>query len=238
MTARLHMAHKQFIMKPKLISPWFLLLLIAGLAACQNNGFSDQHEALQWFPNKVGDSWTYAVTDTAYGHRWGSDFRTGTLHISIIDSTKLPGGTSATVWRTVWPPEVSPARPPWNVDTAYVWTSGDTVKISYGVEPILFPPKSMRDIVITDIYIFPFQMGSGWRIQGPDTTQVVSKDSLSIPAGTFDNVYRINTHTFMGSFNYSINRDVWFKPGVGLVQKMVSFNGTYYTWKLVDYHVK
>ncbi len=217
-----------------LISGSLFMILLVLIGSCQNSIQSDTSISSQYFPNKVGDSWTYTVADTAYNSHpaLSSKIVTGILRVSIIDLTKFPDGTSATIWRTVWPPEVSPARPPWNVDTAYVWTSGDTVKISYGVEPILFPPKSMRDIAITDIYISPLQTGKRWHL-GPDSSRIASNYTLSVPAGTFDNVYQISSGE--GTANFYLRQDEWF---VGIVQKMVSLNGTYYTWKLVDYHIK
>ncbi|HKI46544.1 MAG TPA: hypothetical protein VKA08_14540 [Balneolales bacterium] len=217
-------------MKPKLIFPWLLILVVAGLAACQNNGFSDQHEALQWFPNKVGDSWTYAVTDTAYGHRWGQALVTDTLRVSIIGTTKYPDGTPATIWQTVWPKNMHPTAS--RIDTTYVILSGDSVLVS----PYLAVFSNGKKHIY-HIYVFPFQTGNGWRL-GPDSSRVVSRDTLSVPAGTFTDVYRISTGG--GGINAFFSQDTWFKAGIGIVQ-VTHAEWNYlakYTWKLLDYHVK
>ncbi|HKJ34838.1 MAG TPA: hypothetical protein VKA34_23640 [Balneolales bacterium] len=219
-------------MKHKLIYSCLILLVIAALASCHNSIQSNLSISDQYFPNKVGDSWTYAVTDTAYSQRRNT-LTTGTLKVSIIDSTKLPDGTIASVWRTVWPPEVSPARPPWNVDTTYVAVSGDSVLISDGL--VYSSVCKCKKPQVVSVYILPFYSVNEWHL-GPDSSRVISEDTLSVSAGTFDKVYHISTHGI--SFNYYLTQDDWFKPGVGLVQKMVSSNGLYYTWKLIDYHVK
>ena len=224
--------------KKVLILGLLFTMLVVLIASCQNSIQPDTSISNQYFPNKVGDSWTYTVADTAYNSHPSlssnsSKIVTGTLRVSIINSTKLPDGTSATVWRTVWPPEVSPARPPWNVDTAYVAISGDSVLVSDGL--IYLSTCQCRKPQIANIYILPFQTGKNWHL-GPDSSRVVSEDTLNVPAGTFNKVYRISSGE--GTVNSYLRQDEWFKPGVGLVQKMVSFNGTYYTWKLVDYHVK
>ena len=223
-------------MKTRMIYLFLINLAIASFASCQNNGLSDLRQ-IQGFPNKVGDSWSYLVTDTAYayGKHQGTNQTTDTLSVSVIGSTHLPDGTQAAIWRTAWPPELAFSSPPWNVDTTYVWISADTVNMSSGMEPVLHPPKSMKDIPITSKFIFPVQTGQTWNI-GPDSSRVVSVSSLQVPAGTFDNVYQILRNE--SSFNFYLTEHDWLKPGVGLVQRMVAFNGTFYTWKLISYHVK
>lgn len=212
-------------MKSKLIFPYILIMVVLGFLACQNNVVSDGPAAAQWFPNKVGDSWTYMVDDTT-----GKN-----LKISIIGTTHLPDGIPVTIWKWVWPEDMNPKA--FGTDTTYVVVTGDTVQISSPIYPKRYPPKSIKDLPVRYKYIFPLETGSSWK-NDADSSLVMSKDSLTVPAGTFDGVYRIHTHGF--SFNYQLDRVSWFKQGVGIIQMnqtliLGNFNGTL---KLVDYHVK
>jgi len=212
-------------MKHKLIYSCLILLVIAGFAACRNTIQPDSSISAQYFPNKVGDSWTYMVDDTV-----GEN-----LQVSIIGSTSLPDGIPVSIWKWVWPGNMNPKV--FGTDTTYVVISGDTVEISSPINPKRYPPKSIKDLPIRYKYIFPLETGNNW-IHDADSSRVVSKDSLTVPAGMFNGVYKIHTHGF--SFNYRLDRDIWFKPGVGLVKMnqiliLGDFNGSL---KLVDYHVK
>ena len=208
-------------MKTRMIYPFVIILAIASFASCQNNGLSDLRQ-IQGFPNKVGDSWTYAYTDTAYGHREGGySLITDTLKLSIVESKN-----GVTIWQTIWPKQFR--QPSYRNDSALVRISGDSVKVSYLEGYAGF---------LNSLYIFPLETGNSWSIYA-DSSHVASKGSLSVPAGSFDNVYRISTGG--GGVNAFFAQDAWFKPGVGIIQVThYEFNnpGTY-TLKLIDYHLK
>jgi len=152
------------------------------------------------------------------------------LQVSIMGTTHYSDGTPATIWKWIWPENMN--QKAFGTDTTYVIVKGDSILIS----PYLHVYSNGTKL-IDHIYIFPLQAGQVWR-HDADSSQVVSEDSLTVPAGSFGGVYRI--HTTGGGPNYFLDRNIWFKPGVGIIQMYQKrfYGGFYGTLKLVDYHVK
>lgn len=84
-------------------------------------------------------------------------------------------------------------------------------------------------------------LGNSWSV-GIDTTEVLNQGSISVPAGTFTNVFQVS-HRRGVVTNSWINDTIYFKEQIGLVKLSqmeydlgpLMGNGI---WELVSYHVQ
>jgi hypothetical protein len=221
-------------MKMSIILSCFVSLLLGIFISCQNSELTDPPQTSKYLPNKTGDSWTYKVTQNT-----GDTTNSAIVKISNIGTTQLKDGTNAAIWLSEWPQNTHPAAFKMGRDTTFVISSGDTLMVSSSVFPKKYPPKSFNELPIQFKYEFPLNIGKTWH-HGVDSSKVFSKDAISVPKGTFDNVYKIHITGF--SLNYRYNADIWFKSGIGIIKvdqysKGLTLYGFNKQWKLVDYHL-
>lgn len=100
--------------------------------------------------------------------------------------------------------------------------------------------SSSLDDIRSNLYIFPLDTGKSWQTRH-FRYHIVSMGSLTVPAGTFKQVYRIEPLGYCCN-SYMI-KDIWFKKGVGVIQAIYyddrfSEPVKVQTWKLVKYHVQ
>nr|NIT57921.1 hypothetical protein [Fodinibius sp.]NIV12778.1 hypothetical protein [Fodinibius sp.]NIY26503.1 hypothetical protein [Fodinibius sp.] len=145
-----------------------------------------------------------------------------TVNVSIIDTTQLVNNQKAFVWLY---------ESATKSDTHYVSIQNDTVTIFYDVD----------DTVPFAKYIFPLKVGNKWiRSLTTDSIVVVSKDTISVPAGVFEPAFLIEEEWYQ--LNAGVHILTWLVPKVGIVkQKRFIFGWgpiEKTKWELIDYFIK
>jgi len=195
------------------LSLTLLLLSSCRFFSVQHNHFTND------FPNTVGDSWTYVLTDDS----GNSDI----LKVTIVAKGKMSNGQAATIWQYDYPGFT---------DSLWV-VSNDTAANFYRN-----PGSSSTSRPVLAL-VMPLQVGNNWSTDVPygDTTKVLSKTSISVPAGTFSPVYKISKT--VGYVTNSWTKDtLWYKNKIGLLKKSqaefslgpLPGNGT---WELKSYTI-
>lgn len=172
-----------------------------------------------YFPNTVGDRWTYVVFDSI---RHIAD----TVRVQVTSEGTLPSRVppfdreAVNVWEYTYRD---------HADTQYVNLLHDTVNVYNG--EISHP-----------YFIIPFQVGRQWGSSyglGGDSTTVVMKDSIVVPAGKFKSSFLIRRHQYTIGPVTMGDIDRWFVPYVGSVwihqeytRGLVCIN---VTWVLISY---
>lgn len=168
---------------------------------------------LSQFPNKIGTSWTYEVYDSIARVL-------DTVVVHIVGLTVLPNNKVATLWQIT-------SRS--GVDTQYVFTSGDTLRMS----------DDPSALFIRTTYVFPLQEGKGWRGGFPsDTVTVMSRGSVTVPVGRFDNAFELEER--WGFLNDYGRVSSWLVPNVGLVRmhvQMMGFSFGNSVWELTSFAI-
>jgi hypothetical protein len=150
---------------------------------------NNQEFDLSNFPDTVGDYWNYSVFDSLSFHIYN-------VNVSITQQVPQLVGTT-NEWVT--------AGGPFG-DTSYAYTSSDEIDF-YNNNDFTYPSST---------FIFPLEPGLGWGTS-IDTSYVLGIETVSVPAGNFDNAYHIVRNAY--SFNYILNVDYWIVPNVGIVKK-------------------
>jgi hypothetical protein len=171
----------------------FMLLFPLILASCENPVVPPPSPAASAiFPDTLGASWTYAkytIPDSTYD----------TVVVTIAGTRVLDNGDTATVWIY---------RSLAGVDTELV-TRNDDLVTRYVHDSTGFH--------LTAFYLFPLSVGEVWTDAfASDTSRVTAKESLTIPAGTFPETYRI-ARSYPGHPGYQWI-ETWFAPNVGIVK--------------------
>ena len=195
-----------------------LVIIIVLFSSCRL--FNTHHNPfVEDFPNRIGDSWTYKYTE---GNGSQHD-----IEVKIVGQGKLPNGQIAKIWQYKYPGF-----------TDSVWVmSNDTEAIFYNKPCCTTMPLQRLRLV------FPLNVGNSWHTDAPygDTTRVWNQSTISVPAGTFQNVYGISKT--VGYVTNSWTKDtLWYKNKIGIVRKSQSEfslgplpgNGT---WELRSYIV-
>lgn len=202
------------------------ILMLSGLLAlmvffsCDRNNNATPNPsksdtvAIAAFPNQIGDSWTYSVFDSI-------TLKTQTVVVKITGDTVFSNNEKFKVWEYFYPDKR---------ETVYVNIVGDTVNFNFKYG--FYNTK----------YIFPLFFGKSWLSGKPGInppTIVENVESLTLPAGTFNDCYQIKTT--LASYNYVLITTNWFMPGVGFVQKHIFERNLgladVQTWKLEKYTV-
>ncbi len=200
--------------KPGLYKLFIILFAALLLSACENSTDNNPPEVNTGsFPNKVGDSWVYAVYDSL-------NSTVDTLTVNIVGTTTGNGKDL-----TIWVRESNTYK-----DTLYVNVDNKTV---YFYEDA-FPN------VADHIFVFPLEKGKIWTNpdQVRDSSIVKDKEAVSVPADNFTDAFRIERN--WGGFNvygYSIT---WFVENIGIVKmyrRIQGFDNIKETWELLSYNV-
>ena len=204
-------------MNKNLIYLSLVLLIPLLLISCRKKSTvtrSHENQVLEYFPNSIGSRFIYFYFDSLSMH---SD----TVTVSIVDTITYDNIKQLTVWEYIYSSKI---------DTRYVYSSGDTVKIY----------NDLENWWINTTYLFPLEIGKGWRggfIN--DTSTVVDQVSITVPAGEFANTFLIEeTWGALNEYGYILT---WFVPEVGIVKKLNWQRGwsswARETWELIGYHI-
>jgi len=198
-------------MKLFLMIASLLILFLTGCAK-KNNDLVPQSTA---FPNKTGDQYTYRVTDSTNHSSYMIDIKVGNL-------SRLDNGKPVTMWIYTYQG---------HSDTSYVLANQDSA-VFYRNRQTTF-----SKIDILDLYHFPLQVGAKWRTSfATDTSEVISVSDVTIEGKTYHNAYRISEYGH--SLNYSINKQIWFVPDIGMIRMNYKTLGANETWELINQVVK
>jgi hypothetical protein len=155
------------------------------------------------FPNQIGNHWLYKyspsgnpVTDTA------------TIQVRIVGQTILPDGESAKIWVTSY------SNAPNYPDTSLVVDSANVVKIYFNN---ICPNCTNKMPELRKRYNFPLQVSDEWISNLNDTTSVLDKLSLQVPAGNFPNTFQLSKT--VGYVTNSFTKDtIFITPNVGVTK--------------------
>ncbi len=142
------------------------------------------------FPLEVGDTWTYEVFDSTAQ-------RTDTMEFRVLSHRGNFAYKIVTMERRSWR---------FGILRFEVSRALDTVRFDYGH---LYPNRM----------VFPLVMGRDWK---PDDSfpygnlKVEAIEELSVPAGAFSGVYRIDERTFIP--NDDTRRTCWVARNVGILK--------------------
>jgi hypothetical protein len=174
-----------------------LLLLVILNISCQKDNTTQPND---YFPNKLGYQWIYKLTTNSID----------TVKVEIVSQGTLPNGVSAKIWKYTYK----------YASQTYI----DTVWVSYinnNVRIYDNPCSTCTDQMPLERlhYILPLSVGKSWFTDAAygDTTKVLDQESISVPKGTFTNVFRLSK--VRGHVTNSWTNDtIYFKEQVGLVR--------------------
>jgi len=199
-----------------------LVAVITLFYSCRNDIMVTQK---QYFPDQVGDNWTYRL----------SGVNDGTIQVIIVGGGKLPNGDRACLWQYTYHfTNVT------FIDTVWVTITGNDVSIfdnpcSTGSN--MMPYERMH-------YVLPLIKGNSWHtnVTYGDTTRVLKQLTVNVPSGTFNDVFQLSK--IRGHIvNTWTNDTIYFKEHIGLVKFSqnefslgpVLGNGV---WELESYHIQ
>lgn len=170
--------------------------------------------AIKEFPNEIGNEWIYFYYDSL-------NFYADTVNVKIVGEIEFNGGRKAKIWEYHFKTKI---------DTKYVEISGDTVRIY----------DHLDNLRINTKYIFPLEVGKGWKGDFPnDSTSVIDKTSIYLNGMRFQSCYILKR--IWGAVNNYGLVTTWFVPGVGVVKRHhlgLSFGTANVYWELLDYNIK
>jgi hypothetical protein len=147
----------------------------------------------------------------------------------------MPDGQLAKVWvynNTIY-----------GSDTNFVVFDGQVAKFYGGIYPYPNPPSTYYEIMH---FSFPLQVGTFYAYPVPgyyhDTSKVLNNSPLTVPAGTFNNTFKISKNRF-GVPNTWTRDTIWFSPTVGITKWILNewdsgpaaLDGI---WQLTEYSLK
>jgi hypothetical protein len=197
-------------MKLTIVLPFLAILLCLGCAQKKSENVEPQN----YFPNSVGDSFIYRVTDSVNNNVFN-------VFVSVVGSTKMSNGLPVNIWTYKYPN---------SIDTNYVFSNKDSV-IFYGSRD-----TDPNKVIIKNVYHLPVTVGAKWRVSFiGDSSKVVKNDTLQINGKSYNNVYLIHEHFYLT--NVITTRDQWFAPNIGLVKMnyfVSDFGNTKEYWQLAS----
>jgi hypothetical protein len=202
----------------------FCGLVLLGWSCKKIHEGSAGHDASDFFPNKVGDTWLYHVTDTLLTTQTVDSIREYDMTVSVVDSTILPGGIKSNVW--VY-------DSPSGKDTNYVFQNADTINFA-----VLFGPK----IEVIRRYILPLQLHQSW-IYNTSSIRNVTIDSIEDIMTGQNQFHTFHLSGSIGWPDAMVYIEEWIADHVGLVKRYFNNSGsliltTHHTlWSLASYHL-
>lgn len=157
-----------------------------------------------YFPMALGDFWSRNETETVVqsGPIDTTWIRGGPSYDSVVGTATIQGQSG---WADL-------TRVPYNsvVDTVY-FVVAPTRVLRY---------RSLTDTVPVIVLEQPFVLNATWVVSnrphaGNRTAKVMNQEKITVPAGTFDNCWRVEQHDDSNSTFWSND---WYADGVGLVK--------------------
>ena len=206
-------------MKPVLISLTALLLVLG----CTKGSISSNNKSKDVFPDKIGDTWVYHVTNTTVNGNDSTALQYD-MNVSVTDSVRLPGGIIANVWIYKFLN---------TTDTNYVYQNGDTVKFLDKTKS--FPLRQ---------YIIPFSLHNSWQyIPGDFPATIDAQGDINVGVNDFPDAFHLHVNANAGLPDASFGIDEWIENNVGVVTRSIYPLGLIFlkhviSWSLVSYHLK
>lgn len=199
-----------------------MFFLVAIISSCKND---IQTKQTQYFPNQVGDNWTYRLSGSSVG----------TIHVEIIGQGILPNGDEASLWQYTY--NITNQT---FIDTTWVSVIDNNVRIYNS--PCLTCTETMP--IERMNYILPLNTGNSWHTNATygDTTKVLKQLNIIVPSGKFNDVFQLSK--VRGYVTNSWTKDtIYMKEKIGIVEFSqnefnlgpVIGNGN---WELVNYYVQ
>ena len=164
---------------------------------------------LEYFPNTIGTSWTYAIFDSI-------GQRADTAIVTVAGQTIHPYFGPVTALRTAYKNRT---------DSQYVRISGDTMTI--------YEENDARS------YVFPLSVGqrwTGWFLI--DTSIVTQRGTISVPMGSFQNGFKVESTVRGYNIFFRKSVWLVPQVGIVDVRlTVVGIGYETTTWKLLTYHV-
>ncbi len=196
----------------------FLLFSLAALMVISCNKKNENPietipQQIDYFPNTIGYQWTYSVYDSTLQ-------QSDTLTVTIVGQTILSNGDKANIWQY---------KDSGKTDTNYVTRHADTIRFYYNYLP---------DLILKDIFVFPFIVGKYWHgINSFDTCKIIADKNIQVYAGDFN---AMELEKKLTGPNYFLYENIWFAQ-VGIVKiYKEEFNFapvTKTTWELIKYNI-
>ena len=164
---------------------------------------------LEYFPNTIGTSWTYAIFDSL-------GRQADTAVVTVAGQTIHAHYGPVTAWRTTYRNRT---------DSQYVRISGDTMTI--------YEDNDARS------YIFPLSVGQQWSgLFLVDTSTVTQRGNICVPAGTFQNGFKVESTVRGFNIRYRKSVWLVPRVGIVDIQvTFVGIGLETTTWTLLTYHV-
>ncbi len=203
------------VIRTKAMSFLIMAVLSFGLSACTNNQVGPRVVFSSQFPSSVSSAWTYAIYDSI-AHQ--ADAVTVSVHDKI--SASSTGATYIWIYRYST-----------HTDSIYVVTTGDTIGYYYILGDNQSPFIKL---------IFPLKVGQTWAAPYNSFT-VEAEDTLSVPAGSFSNAFRVFDQPHEGNFYGGTT--YWIVPQIGIVKERLQWFVTVdnerenQTWQLLSYAI-
>ena len=181
--------------------------------------------ASQYYPNKVGDSWVYNVTDSLQLYTTVKHYQ---VNVTIVGIKKLADGKSATIWQY--------QRPGGN-DINYVRLTQDTLKIF----DITYSKTSAYLAFPRLIFLVPFHVNQRWENKplGSESARVINQADINIGGKGYTGCYDI--YQEYGGPNIALNDHYFFKPFLGMVRKTFIDSElghtSYQSWELQSFTI-
>lgn len=204
----------------------FYCLILLMLIACKKNTTNSNGGAKEFFPDQIGDEWTYRVVDTIFTYQNQDSIRDYTMTLSVTDSTVLPGNIKAHIWIF---------QSPDGLDTNYVFQQNDTVN---------FATLNGTSINIERRYPIPLQLNNSW-LYTPNSINEVTVDISSgviIEQQVFANAFRIIGDPGMPDGIYHLEE--WISSNIGIVSRYINTSSTtlavkhHMNMSIVSYHLE
>jgi hypothetical protein len=212
----------------KIAMKFYFIFFLLLLTACtqENNQTASSN---QIFPNEVGDQWVYKY-DVGFSN--SEQY----IYVDIVGKTTLQGH-SVTIWNTT---VQDASNRKYLIDSSYVLVDNEKA-VFYAPPCLTCTPQPLYE---KRKYIFPLEVGNKWftSVTWGDTTKVLSKEDVTVPAGTFHNTYKLSK--IIGYVYETYTRDsIWLTPKIGMTRRFqnefrtapVPGNGI---WELTSYNLK
>lgn len=194
-----------------------LLLLLAGSVAAQRT----KAPARDYFPLRVGDSWTYRHSDDE------SEFT-----VKVLSEEKQADGTTRYVVEKL---VGTPIHSWYSKPRGWVLLHRESYPQQEGLDVKYEPTRQYLKN--------PLTRGAKWTWKGKDITgmdffesnEVVAPEVVKTPAGTFRTMKIVSR---VRGTETSRTNTSWYADGVGLVKFTTEAGPLKYGWELVDYSFK
>lgn len=176
------------------------------LTACDLFGVQED----DYYPISLGNMWNYKglVEIKAFN---GDTISSSSGVTEVTAETRLTGGEDVFEITRI---DTTFAKVP--SETTLVYTS---VSYTRKTDDYVLGYESLDDTEPDTALVLPLEEGKTWTVQSwADTTTtatVLVKESVTVPAGTYD-CFKVRTTTTMGSQSYQMYW--WYAEGVGLVK--------------------